>query len=262
LSRWSGRGNADTLLEQARATGTRCDLYVCVPRTSRSPRTLPSTRAALIRIGVLVFISVVAGLIAYNRGWFDVQHTLEHFARLRRSYNLVGFSIAFVVVIAIGTAAGGPAMPFVVTAGALFGTLFGSIISWGGAMLGAAAGYWLARTIGHGVVVNWLRRFRRASGAADAARDFHGMLRLRFIAILPLGIVSFIGGLARTPFVAYMAATAIGIIPSILIYCYFADSLIEGVSRGKSDAIVSLVIASALLIALSLAPRWLARTSE
>lgn len=233
-----------------------------MPRTSRSPRTFPSTRAALIRIGALVFILAVVGLIAYTRGWFQVQHTLEHFARLRRSYNVIGFSIAFIAAIGIGTAVGAPAMPFVVTAGALFGTLFGSIISWAGAMIGAASGYWLARTIAHGVVMNWLRRFKRASGAAEAARDFHGMLRLRFIAIVPLGIVNFIGGLARTPFMSYMLATGIGIIPSILIYCYFADSLIEGVSKGKSDAFISLAIASALLIGLSLAPRLLTRTAD
>jgi uncharacterized membrane protein YdjX (TVP38/TMEM64 family) len=205
---------------------------------------------------------VAVAFIAYTRGWFDIQHTLEHFARLRRSYNVIGFSIAFIAAVAIGTAVGAPGMPFVVTAGALFGTLFGSIISWIGAMLGSAAGYWVARTIGHKVVVNWLRRFKRASGAADAARDFHGMLRLRLIAIVPLGIVNFIGGLARTPFMSYMAATAIGIVPSILIYTYFADSLLEGVTKGKSDALVSLVIASALLIGLSLAPRLLTRTTD
>jgi len=221
-----------------------------------------STRAALVRIGALVFILIAAALIGYKRGWFDPQHTVEHLARLRRSYNVVGFSIAFVAAVALGTALGAPGLPFIVAGGALFGTVFGSILSWGGAMVGAAAGYWLARTIGRGVVVNWLRRFKRANGAADVARDFQGMLRLRLIAVLPLGIVNFIGGLARTPFTSYMAATGVGIVPSIVIYCYFADSLLEGVGNGRSDALVSLAVASALLIALSLAPKWLVRASE
>jgi len=82
------------------------------------------------------------------------------------------------------------------------------------------------------------------------------------IAILPLGIVNFVGGLARTPFTSYMAATGVGIIPSILIYSYFADSLLERVGNGRSDALLSLVIASALLLALSLAPKWLARANQ
>ena len=82
---------------------------------------------------------------------------------------MIGFSIVFIAAVAIGTAVGAPGMPFVVTAGALFGTLFGSIISWIGAISARRAGYWVARTIGHKVVVNWLRRFKRASGAEDDA---------------------------------------------------------------------------------------------
>ena len=56
-----------------------------------------------------------------------------------------------------------------------------------------------------------------------------------------------------------MLATAIGIIPSTLIYNYFADSLVEGVGGGKARALVSLLLASALLILLSLLPKLLAR---
>jgi uncharacterized membrane protein YdjX (TVP38/TMEM64 family) len=220
-----------------------------------------TTRAALLRIGVLVLLLIAAAVIGYERGWFDPRHTIEHLARLRRSYDVLDISLAFVITIAVGTAAGSPGLPFIVAAGALFGTMLGAALSWVGAMVGAAAGYWLARTIGRGVVVNWLQRFKRAKEAADAARDFNGMLRLRLIAILPLGIVNFIGGLARTPFVSYMIATGIGIAPAILIYSYFADSLLEGVG-GRSDARLSLAIASVLLIVLSLTPRWLARASE
>jgi uncharacterized membrane protein YdjX (TVP38/TMEM64 family) len=222
----------------------------------------PTARAALLRIGVLVLLLIAAAVVGYERDWFDPQHTIEHLARLRRSYDVVDISLAFVVTIAVGTAAGAPGLPFIVAAGALFGTILGAALSWVGAMVGAAAGYWLARTIGRRVVVNWLQRFKRAKGATDAARDFSGMLRLRLIAILPLGIANFIGGLARTPFTAYMVATGIGIAPAILIYSYFADSLLEGVGGGRSDAKVSLAIASVLLIVLSLTPRWFARASE
>jgi uncharacterized membrane protein YdjX (TVP38/TMEM64 family) len=77
--------------------------------------------------------------------------------------------------------------------------------------------------------------------------------------VIPLGTVNFVAGLARSPFGAYMLATAIGIIPSTLIYNYFADSLVEGVGGGKGRALVSLLLASALLILLSLLPRLLSR---
>lgn len=224
-------------------------------RTTGPGRQLPSSRAALVRIGSLLALLVVASLIAYKLGWFDYKDTLRHVQRLRMSHGIVGFTIGFVVVYGLGTAVGMPGLPFTVAAGVLFGTLLGTVLSWAGSMLSAALGYWVARTVGHDVVVRWLKRFQRADAAVADARDFAGMLRLRLVPVLPLGTVNFVGGLARAPFVPYLAATAIGIIPATAIYCYFADSLLEGVGNGRSAAMRSLAVASVLLILISLAPK-------
>jgi uncharacterized membrane protein YdjX (TVP38/TMEM64 family) len=230
-----------------------------VPRTSGSIKTSPSTRAALIRIGALTLVLLVAGLVGYKLGWFNYRHTLEHVTRLQRSHSFGTFIVAFVIVYAVATSLGIPGMPFTVASGALFGTLLGSALSWIGAMIGATVGYWTARTVGHDVVLRWLQRYNRVDTAVAEARGFDGMLRLRLIPVLPLGTVNFVGGLARVPFPAYLAATAFGVIPSTLIYTYFADSLLEGIGSSRSNALVSLIVASTLLIGLSLAPRFLNR---
>lgn len=230
-------------------------------RHASGAHALPSSRAALVRIGGLALLLVAASLIGYKLGWFDYRHTLEHVDRLRKSHSLIGFVIVFVAVFGIGTSIGIPALPFTVAAGALFGTLLGSALSWIGAMLGAASGYWIARTIGHNVVVRWLKRYKRADAAVASAADFAGMLRLRLIPVLALGIVNFVGGLARAPFVSYMAATAVGTVPSLVIYSYFADSLLEGVGNGRAEAMRSVIFASILLILLSLVPKMFGRNS-
>lgn len=196
-------------------------------------------------------------MAGYRFGWFDYRHTLEHVAHLRRTHGFALFAISYILIFAIGSAFGLPGLPFIVAAGALFGTLLGSVLAWSGAMLGSVIGYLVARTVGHDIVVRWLRRFRRVDAAIAEARDFAGMLRLRLLPVLPLGTVNFVGGLARAPFVAYLAATALGIIPSTVIYAYFADSLLAGASSGRANALWSLVVASLLLFALSLAPKFL-----
>ena len=152
-----------------------------------------------------------------------------------------------------------PSLPFTVVAGVLFGTALGSTFAWVGEMVSAAAGYWIAITIGHDVVARWLSRYKRARAAIEDARDFEGILRLRLIPVLPLGTVNFVCGLARSPFGRYMVATAIGVVPSTIIYTYFADSLLERVGQGQAEAMRSVIIASALLIVLSLTPRWMNR---
>lgn len=196
-------------------------------------------------------------LVGYRFGWFDYRHTLEHVERLRRMHGFALFAASYILIFGIGSAMGLPGLPFIIAAGALFGTLLGSVLAWLGAMLGAVIGYLIARTVGHDIVVRWVRRFRRVDAAVEEARDFSGMLRLRLLPVLPLGIVNFVGGLARSPILSYIAATAIGIVPSTVIYAYFADSLLEGASSGHANAVWSVVVASALLFGLSLAPKFL-----
>lgn len=219
----------------------------------------PRTQAAVIRIAGLAVLLLVGSYVGYRLGWFDYRHTVQHLDRIRRSHSVWVFGIAFIGVYALGTSVGFPGLPFTVAAGALFGTLLGSALSWLGAMVGSMIGYTVARTIGHNVVARWLRRYERANAAVGQANSFHGMLRLRLIPVIPLGTVNFVAGLAHSPFGIYLLATAIGITPSTLIYNYFADSLVEGVGGGKTRALVSLLVASALLILLSLLPRLLAR---
>ena len=212
-----------------------------------------------MRVAPLALLLAAATAIGYKLGWFDYQHALEHVQRLRQSHSVVGFAIVFILALGIGTSIGVPGLPLIVTAGAIFGTLLGSVLSWCGAMIGASIGYWIARTVGHDVVTRWVKRFKRIDAAVADARHFNGMLRLRLIPVLPLGTVNFVGGLARAHFLSYLAATAVGIVPAIVVYRYFADSLLEGVGNGRADAFRNLILSSVLLLVLSLAPRWFAR---
>src|SRR5579884_1974887 len=228
-------------------------------RVSIASRNPAHAKSALVRLGALVLILAAAAFIGYRLGWFDYHHALEHINRLRRGHSFAAFVIGFVLVYGLGTSIGVPGMPFTVAAGALFGTMLGSAVSWLGAMLGAAVGYWVARRIAHDVVLRWVRRFKKVDAAVNDSRDFDGMLRLRLLPVIPLGTVNFVGGLARAPFGSYLAATAIGIIPSTIIFNYFADSLLEGIGSGRREAMTSLIISSVLLILLSLAPKLVRR---
>jgi uncharacterized membrane protein YdjX (TVP38/TMEM64 family) len=223
-------------------------------RASTNPSS-PHTRTVLIRVGTLAFLVLAGTLLGYKLGWFDYSHTLMHIAKLRRSSNIGMFLVGFVLAYGALTSFGLPGLPFNVAAGALFGSVVGGVLAWMGSMLGATAGYWLARTVGHNEVSRWVKRYKRVDVAVAEARDFGGMLRLRLVPVLPIGVVNFVGGLARSPFPSYLAATALGIIPSVAIYSYFSDSLVEGVGSGRKQALVSLIVASALLILLSFLPK-------
>lgn len=65
--------------------------------------------------------------------------------------------------------------------------------------------------------------------------------------------------LAGVPFRAYVAATALGIIPGTVVYTYFADSLIAGVEGASRRAFARVAIAAALLLVASFAPALVRR---
>ncbi len=222
-------------------------------RSRSSPK--GRSRRALARIGTLIAVLGIASIAGYRLGWFNYAHTVRHIEQVRQSQNLAVFIGGFILVYAVGTALGLPGLPFNAAAGALFGTIVGGVIAWTSSMIGAVIGYLIARTIGHDEVLRWVQRFKRADAAVGQARNFSGLLRMRLLPVLPIGVVNFVAGLARAPIVSYLAATAIGIVPSVIIYSYFADSLVEGVGAGRRQALISLLIASALLIVLSLGPR-------
>jgi uncharacterized membrane protein YdjX (TVP38/TMEM64 family) len=227
----------------------------------RSADVRSSGWTAAIRVGALLAIVAVVAFAAYHFGWLDYRHAFQRVEAMHDNRDATTFALLFVGIYALFTSLGAPATPFMVASGALFGLVPGSVVAWIGAMVGAAAGYWIARTVGRGAVSRSIEKRRRVRDALKKTHDFTGMLSLRLVPILPIGVVSFVGGLARAPFAAYLAATAVGVVPTTLIFCYFADTLVAS-GAGKGNATRAVLISSALVAALMLAPRMLRSRSS
>jgi len=223
-------------------------------RSTRDNRRLPKTRDVLLRVLPLAVLLLAATLVGYRLGWFDYRHALEHVQRIRRAHSFAGFAIGFTVAVGLGTAIGIPGLPLMVAAGVAFGGLIGAVVSWFGALISASVGYWIARTVGRDIITRWVKRFKRIDAAMRDAKNFLGILRLRLIPVIPIGAVNFVGGLSRANFFSYIGATAIGVLPAVCIYNYFADSLVEGVANSRTDALKSLILSSLLMLTLSLTP--------
>lgn len=100
---------------------------------------------------------------------------------------------------------------------------------------------------------------RERGDALGERAGFATVLRLRLLPIVPFNVLSFAAGLAGIPFRAYLAATAIGIVPGTVVYTYFADSLLAGVEGASRRAFVRVLVAAALLLAISFAPALVRR---
>jgi uncharacterized membrane protein YdjX (TVP38/TMEM64 family) len=108
------------------------------------------------------------------------------------------------------------------TAGFLFGMVWGTIAALFGTTLGATLAFLIAR----GVLRPWIeRRFAthpkfRAIDRAIADQGFKVVLLARLCSLLPFSVTSYIFGLTNVSLGRYILATVIGRIPETLAFAY------------------------------------------
>ena len=99
----------------------------------------------------------------------------------------------------------------------LFGIAAGTLISWVGECVGAALGFWLLRYLFGDYARrllasgNWLQYLNRLNSGSG----FKLMLTARAIPYMPSGLITALGAVSTMRFRDYIAATAIGKLPSV-----------------------------------------------
>jgi uncharacterized membrane protein YdjX (TVP38/TMEM64 family) len=210
--------------------------------------------SAYLRLAVLAVVLAAAGYAAYHLGILDLRDPERLGDAIRRAKGVPALPVLFVLGYAIATIFGLPGTVFTLGGGAIFGTLLGSLLNWIGATLGALGAYALAKRLGSEGVRTLLGRHASALDALTSKAGFATLFRLRLIPVVPFNALNFAAGLAPAPFREYALSTALGIIPGTVVYTYFADSLVAGVTGARQSALVHVAIAGALLIAISFVP--------
>ena len=255
--RWSaGSPPAVTHVEISQLKSHDAGASTNAPHADPSPT---SRRSAYVRLGILASVLALAGFAAYRLGIFELRDPERLAAALRRVRDVPALPVMFVLAYALASTFGVPGTAFTLAGGAIFGTVFGSLLNWAGATISALGAYTLARRLGSGAVRGILGRHARTLDALGERAGFGTLFRLRLIPVVPFNALNFAAGLAPVPFRSYALSTALGIIPGTVIYTYFADSLIAGVMGARNKALLHVAVAGALLIALSFGPALVRR---
>ena len=228
----------------------RDELSLGAPSLTSNKRTRRTVMIRIAALGALIVVLTVAG---YVLGWFDLARVTRTIERLQGGKDAVTIAVIFFLLYSVLTAIGFPALPFTVAGGAIFGHVRGTLLSWTAATVGTVLGYLLARGVGRETARRWIAK-RKVGAALTESTSFLTLLRLRLVPVIPLSVVNFASGLARTRFGVYVAATAIGVLPATIVFTYFADSLMRGLQGARTHAYWDVAIASAVLMAMSLLP--------
>ena len=135
-------------------------------------------------------------------------------------------AIAFVVIYAVATIICIPGSILALAGGALFGSFWGAIIVFLGGFLGAVSVFSLGRYL----LKNWVKhqlsknRYLQAINRAIAAEGWKIAILLHISPIIPFNILNYALGASKLAFKDFIIATAIGIIPGVMLYTFLGSA--------------------------------------
>ena len=211
------------------------------------------TRATINR---LLVVAGIAGFAVLFR-ILPVTEWLEQLGRLNEQYP-VSVPVAYVAAVTIATVALFPGWISMMLGGLLFGVLPGLPF----ALLGITAGAYGAFLAGRALGRSWVEKRMgdslklQALDEAVNAQSFYIVFLTRFAIVLPFNVLNYAFGLTRVKAMTYISATALGMLPAVLLYVYLgtlADdfgAILAGDVRPASGAYWIAAIAIVAIVAV------------
>lgn len=122
-----------------------------------------------------------------------------------------------------------PAELLAMANGMVYGPLWGSVITWVGAMLGAAMAFALARWLGRPFVTRLVAEHRRQVLDRWSERQGAGALLLgRLLPVISFNLINYAAGLTAMSWWTFLWATGIGILPLTVLMVVLGDQIWSG----------------------------------
>lgn len=142
-----------------------------------------------------------------------------------------------------------PRWVLAVAAGLAFGLLPGTAIAWLAALTSESLLFALARGVAHAAVQRRLSGRLRAWEAWISDRGFLAVLAGRLSMVLPTGAVTVASALSRVRYAAFLAGTALGILPGMLAYVFLGT--VAWHPRSPRFLVAFGVLATVMLVGLA-----------
>ncbi|MFQ5847303.1 MAG: TVP38/TMEM64 family protein [Candidatus Methylomirabilales bacterium] len=116
--------------------------------------------------------------------------------------------------------------------GMVYGPLWGSVITWTGAMLGAYVAFGLARWLGRPFVLGMVAERHRATVDHWAVRQGGGALLFsRLLPVISFNLINYAAGLTTISWWTFTWTTGLGILPLTIMMVLMGDGIWSGETR-------------------------------
>ena len=174
--------------------------------------------------------------------------------------------VVFVLVYIVAVVALVPASLLTVTGGALFGVALGSALVVVGATVGACLAFLVARHVARDATASWLAgrptfdRLDRITGE----RGGMVVLLVRLAPFIPFSALNYAFGVSRVAFGPYAIATAVGIVPGVVLYLSGADAVVSAIDEGRVSvlSLAAIAIGAAALSVVTVVARRRLRAQQ
>lgn len=179
-------------------------------------------------LGVLAaMLSVVVLVLLLGRGALSLPESEFH--KFFTAVSDSGWGLPFVILTFVGAAfLGAPQWALIAGVVLAFGPWTGSLYAWVATMISASFNFWLGRWMG-------AERLRKYGGGSvnrvfNVIRQngFVASFAVRFVPTGPFVLVNMAAGVSRMTFVAFIAGTALGIVPKIAVVGLVAHGIVSG----------------------------------
>jgi len=165
---------------------------------------------------IFILVIIVGVYFVNSTGIFknttveDVKNYISSFGKLAPLVYTVMFTLSALTLF--------PDSVLAISGGMIFGFYYGTIYTIIGAILAASLAFFLSRILGKNIVNKFLKNNKLKVINAVENKGFISVLALRLIPLIPFDIISYGAGLTKVSYVDYITATALGIVPGVLIY--------------------------------------------
>ena len=185
----------------------------------RSARSRRAAVCACLALGIVVAAAVL--------GWFawgqDV--SVQQVEELIRSWGMWGV-LGSICLMFVHSFIPFPAEFVAFANGMTYGPVWGTVITWSGAMLGALIAFALARKFGRPFVEKMVARRDWHRLDDWAARDgWQVVLVARFIPVIAFNLINYAAGLTRLTWWQFIWTTGVGILPLTILMVVMGDNV-------------------------------------
>ena len=217
------------------------------------------------RRAALIVAVILGGVIVARAFGFTAYLRFENLSQLTETiegYSVLG-PVIYIAAYVLGVVFFVPGLPMTLLGGLAFGPVRGAAYVWIAATIGAALAFLVARYGLRGLVEGWVARNARLTRMDEAvARDGWRIVMItRLVPLFPFNLQNYVYGVTRIGFWAYLATSAVCMIPATVAYTFAGGAL----SRGGGDlrrTLGYLAVAGVLIVLVSLIPRYLERRNR